>query len=583
MMFLPKAGNRQGRVGFELLGQSYKPSTATVLSAGFWGGLEAEGSAIQDVATSVIARETGNEDQLGFWQSFSEGMNFLLMGALTPDEVDTVESKPLTEDEWKKSEYFREDLTYLPNTTTLSAAITANTRDRKAERDFILQRASGLQSVGGFLSGMVGSMADAKALPANVAAAVAAPFTAGLSVGVRAGVAGTAGVRGLITGATSAGVQAIRATRTTRALAIAAESTVATLPSVITGVQNAPLIQQEYDVGDATLDLLASAGLSVGLQAAGDAVGAAWRRYGRPEQSLDVGVLAAQQVRAGERIDVAPVVRAGVADFTPSRMAPETPVVREVDVGGGIKLWEAALSGEVIRGKTRVEVEAAAREIGLSESLEVAKQSGYSPEAVAQIENLLRAKEVMQPEAIRQRLVESSPEVQAKTQILRQAEAKLEAAKPASRKSAESKVAKARGELEQARARAVEAGEPSIQRARQQLAAREQEVDAAIRAIQTREAAKRMPDFVKRQLDDTPQGQASRAADPNAIEVQRDRVEQVRYDDDAPVKPLEESEMMQLREAAKTDPQIAKYLESVELMKRHPDAVLQYAKCRAGL
>lgn len=583
LSFLPYTDNIRGRTGFELSGQRYKPTTGEVLGAYANATLTGPGSTVQDVAQATIARETGNEDQIGIFQRFSEGANFVTGGLYGLDVPRPAESRTLSEDEWKESPHYREGMSYTPGTTTYSAAIQANIHDREVDNAFYIKRASGIQTVAGVGAGLVSGFLDAKALAAGAVTTAASPLAVGVAVGLRSGVAGTAGVSRLLAGASSIGKATIQATRTRRALDLAVQSTVSTVPMATTGLQNAALTGQEYGLGDAAMDFATGAGVSVGLDYVGAAIGATWRRYARPEQKAQIAEAAARQIAAGEKIDVGPLVRAGVADFTPSRITPEEPTVRKVVGDGPQDLWEAALQNQVFRGKTKTEVEAAAREFSLSESLESVRQAGYDARTVAQIESLLRVKESADPRVIEETIVRATPEVRAAEAKLRQAEEATATVKPKQKKSAEAKVQAARAELQEVEARTRAAVQPEVARQREVLQRRQAEADKAIRDIQSREAAKRLPDYMKRQLDSSPEARAERSADPNMREAQRDRVSEVRYDEEAPTKPLDDAEKMELLEASKTDPQVARFSADAELMARQPEAILKYARCRAGL
>lgn len=592
---------RSGQTGYQLLGNSYRPTTGDVLSAGFRSGLEGEGSAIQDVATSVIAAETGQDT--GVIQEFSNVLNTGLFGLLSPEEV--LVSKPLTEDEWKAGPYFREDLKYTPGMTTRAAAILSNTRDRKVDRDFVISRAEGFaQNAAFWTGGFVGAMADAKNVTVSVAASAATPLiVGGLAAGPKgaAGGAIAAGGVGFLAGAarvvpsllrlSRVGVDVLKTSRAVRVSAVLGEAVVSTVPSVVTGVQNAPIVQQKYDAGDATLDLLASAGLGVAFHGVSEAAGAAWRRYASPNDAIDLGHMVTQQVAAGEKIDVEPLVHQKLADYVPEVASVEfTPrFVQEGGSGKRIRFRaEQDVYGEVLTSRVfndKKAAEADLKEQFLARSVQVAKELGLPPEQLAQLEAVaqIRARvRTFDGEKMATELVDRTPAVTRAKEKLAVAEQKLAEAKPKKQASRQRGVEAARQELEAAR----QAERPLMLQAAQAEKAKLQGLlsvaDNTIRDLQRKSAAARLPQYAKAQLDMSPEGRAARSIDPRAVEVERDRLPASTYNEDAPLPPLEEQAMAELRELAKSEPTVAKYLEGVEQLKKLPDAIIQFAKCKGG-
>lgn len=590
-LFLSHTGSRQGAEEYQQLGRSFTPSTGQVVSAGIQAGFQAEGSTSQDVATSIVAEELGKEDQLGVFQKISQGINWATFGSMTPDEVGTIKSEPLSETDWKASKYYREDLKYEEGMTTLAAGILASTRDRKAERDFIYQQASRAQSVGYFSGALVGSMLDAKALAAGVA-------TAGLSeVAVGTVALGRAGMltADMVRFAPQMGRVAIRSSRALRVGTLAAESAVSTVPSVVTGLQNAPIIQQAYTEEDMALELLASVGLSALFDFGGRALSSTWKRYGRSRDVMEVGQIAHAQVSAGEKIDVAPVVQhyvAGIAPEVHSRGVEPFPgrgdsvaLVRAVtqrirDVGGEVD--EKALAPEIqaieVSGLTDVEYQRALNELVDSRSPDpvvAAKQLGYQPASVSVLEKAVASKRVLAEEERAIRLSDT-PELQAAEYALREAKKALKNAPKRGKAAAQKAVEKARLQLDQAHAANKSAAPAKLE----VLQRRREEIDRTIRDVQHQEATRRMPEYVQKQLDPSREARAERSIDPRAAEVEADRLEPVKYDEAAPVSQPETEKLRKMVEDGVLTEGDVKFADSLDAS---PEAIRQYVKCRAGL
>lgn len=576
--------SRTGRTAFELLGQSYRPTALEVLQAGFQAGFEGPGSAAQDVAAVDIATETGQE--VGLFQRGSAILNSALFGILSEDTQEEP-AQAVTEEEWKASPYFRENLKYQEGMTTRAAEIIANRYDRQQDRDFVLSQSEGvLQSGIGLVGGFAGAMADAKnvAISAAVAAATplvvggvtapAAPLAAGGAAVTVGGLRTLAKFGTTLTRLNSAGIQALKASRTARLSAVLGESVVSTLPQVVTGLQNVELTQEQYTVQDATLDLLASAGLSVGAHKAGEAISAAWRRYSTPDAMTEVAHVALQQIKAGERIDVQPLVASKISDFTPARLSVPEPAVRKMEDGR----WEATIGTEAFIGRTQTEAVASAREAALSDSLTAVREAGYSPEAVAQIEEVLRVKMQRMPEQVEADLLDATPAVRQAREELRVAEQALAGASKNKVKVAERLVNSARERVAAAEAAARPQVQQVLTQNRLTFERQVAEADDRIRDIQRREAARMMPDYAKRQLDNSVEGQAARSIDPKALELVEEGVPPVKFDPDAPPPTPEDARLQAMR----ADPMFAKALEEAEGLDAAPQAAIRYAKCKAG-
>lgn len=124
----------------------FTPSTGQVAGAFVEEVFQGEGSLVQDIAASNIRRQTrrGNE--------------------------------PLTQDEWKTSDDFRQGLTYFQGMTAPAAKTLAGIEDDRENRAFIIGKASGLQKTAGFASAFTLGLFEPKNFAAGM---VANLFTAG--------------------------------------------------------------------------------------------------------------------------------------------------------------------------------------------------------------------------------------------------------------------------------------------------------------------------------------------------------------------------------------------------------------------
>jgi hypothetical protein len=585
--------SRTGRTSFELLGLSYDPTLGEVVSAGFNSALEGPGSAVQDVAAQEISKELGRPDETGIIQGFSTVLNTTLFGALSEDTSQTP-SVSLDEESWKNSQYFRDGIDYQVGMTSRAAEILANRHDRQADRDFVLSQSSGLvEGTAMYVGGFGGAMADAKNVAVSVGVGVATPiiaggFTAPAAPVVGAGAGLLAGTLKVVTRAAptlkrlnSVGLATLRASRRARFTAAMAEATVSTVPQVATGLQNADLLQEQYNADDAALDFIASVGLSAGLWRAGEAVRSAWTRYATPDAMTEVGQLVMRQVEMGERIDVQPLIASKIADFTPSRVDVPEPSIRKLDTA----MWEATSGPDIFIGKTQAEVEAKAREAALSDSIEPLRQAGFSPRALAQIQDALEIKMRRAPEQVEADVIASIPEV-------KKARAELATAEQAFANASKSRLKVAEKLRDSARQRvsaAEEAVRPRVRKiVEENLQVFEKEVaaaDARIREIQVREAARLAPAFAKRQLDMSVEAQAARSIDPEASRIVAEETPNVKFEEDTPPPAADAEAVARLKASlgdTPSDQSLTKALAQLDAMRDIPAAVERFIQCRAG-
>lgn len=272
-------------------GETYQPSLTDSIKAGFAAGLDAPGSLNDDVDSYVINRELGRDPTVLQKVSYTAASAFI-------DEP--AAGQPLSQEDYQNSIYFREDLPYEQGLTTRAAEIRARRHDAENTRNRIFEQSGAIGKAGFFVSSLSGAIADYKNLAAGLATAGA--FTGGA--------------------ATIRSIQAARKATTSlstvgRVGVIAAESTVATLPAAISGLQNVEATHAEYSVGDALLDLGASALFSVSLEAGVPALGRSVRKFVSPSEREQIAKLAATQVANGEPINTQPLVDMLATERTP--------------------------------------------------------------------------------------------------------------------------------------------------------------------------------------------------------------------------------------------------------------------------
>jgi hypothetical protein len=401
--------NPTGPLAFESIGEFYQPTVGEVMSAQYSSSLRGPGSSAADVFALELERELGT-NQTGIIQ---QGSDFLVGGLFRTDDTTQPSGVKISQEEWKESPFFHPAVEYQEGMTTLAAELLKRQAERNEENEFLISQAQGLVKNGlGYAAGFAGGMADAKGAAVGVAAAVATPLVVGGFTAPAAPVVG--GGAGVLTAAArigptlarmnSAGFQVLKQSRKARFAAIGGEAAVSTVPQVITGFQNSSLTQQDYEMVDAMFDFATGAGFALAFQGATEGIAAAWKRYARQDGMVEVAQLAARQIELGEKVDVQPIIQAQLSDFTPSRIELPEPTVRQLPDGQ----WEAALDNQIFVGRTQADVTAQAREIALSESLQPLREMGYSPQALARVEEALRYKTIVEPELQRRQQIEQS-------------------------------------------------------------------------------------------------------------------------------------------------------------------------------
>lgn len=594
-VFTSRTGSRQGLVGALKVSESFSPSLGQSISAGISEGLDAPGSAAQDLIAIKIAEETGRGSDIGVIQRFSQGLNVVLGGLLEPEDTNTGSGVPLTREAWENSSFFREGLEYLEGETELSARLRANLWDRKLERDFIYEK-TGTVGAGAFIGGsFAGAMIDAKNLAVSGAVAAAFPLAAGaVGAGLALRTAKSSVQAARARAGFSSGVNSLRASWAARTATVSGEAAVSTVPSVVTGLQNSELVGQEYTASDAALDLFASVGLSVAFQNVGEAVGQAWKRYAGFREASAVGDLAFAQVSSGEKVDVGPIVAREVSEFTPvfSGESPDAGIrMSQVRTKEGKTTWEARLSdpsgerlGELLAsGTNKKSVAEKARGEFLSQSVKVAEDIGVSGEELAQLKRAVRlseevrsfnkAKEV-------EKIVSKSEKVKSLKQGIKDLEDSLLGKTPEAKEKVGQLLKVERARLREFEAEVQGQALDSVNQRLSQLRAAKIEAEKSVRETQRSVAQKQLSDYAKRQLEPDLESRAARSFDPNAVVAEADRLPEEYPKPEAPIR-VDEAVLQQF---AEDFPDLKEQLEEyLGVLERVPGAVKNFVKCRVGL
>jgi hypothetical protein len=153
------------------LSSRFEPTTGQVLGAAAEEALSGTGTLAQDIDAAKIDYEladSGYGPVSLYQRAFGERS----------------ESRLLTDDEYKKSSFFRDGLKHEPGLNTEIARIRAESYDEKKERDFVLSRATGGQKALAFGAGLLTGVIEPKNLTVGIMASAATlnPLT-GLAVG----------------------------------------------------------------------------------------------------------------------------------------------------------------------------------------------------------------------------------------------------------------------------------------------------------------------------------------------------------------------------------------------------------------
>lgn len=155
------------------------------------------------------------------------------------------EESAISEQEWKEGGSFRQGVTYYPTMTRYSAKVLAEAHDDRTDRQIVMDKASKLQTIGGFGLGFASGIAEPKNLVSGVAAAL---VTGGAGIVIPSlgrmmavnTVRGAAG-RGAIEGIAGAAL---------------------TEPS---NLHSSKIVQGDYDINDSMINLTLGALLGAGI------------------------------------------------------------------------------------------------------------------------------------------------------------------------------------------------------------------------------------------------------------------------------------------------------------------------------
>lgn len=297
------------------LSGAWKPDTGQVA-----------GSMIEGVFTSPTSWEGAQEAEI---IAMTEGRNVPLLAypilgmrnllAAFDPEVESLarinDSKvyadfytPMSQEEWEKSEYYREGVGYHKNMNLAYARVMADRHDRMSRSSMLMANASGWQVTGGFVASLAAGIFE----PVNLAA--------GLGVGAGVGAA----LRGAQTSATLATNSAVQALARGGLARIATEGVIAGVGMEVLAHQIVDITQEEYTLLDSLLNIGASIGVSAGIQGIGAV-------YGRMKMSNQLAPADALNILHGAMLDgkdpVALVhsLQAHMSADTPYRFSTLTP------------------------------------------------------------------------------------------------------------------------------------------------------------------------------------------------------------------------------------------------------------------
>jgi GNAT superfamily N-acetyltransferase len=158
---------------------------------------------------------------------------------------DEKRNAPITQEDWKASENYREGLTFHPTMTEYSAKTLAEIKDDRDNRQLIMDKASKLQTVAGFGVGFLSGLAEPKNLVSGVAAALV-----------------TGGVGAVVPSiGRMIGVNSVRAAATRGA----AEGVVGAAITEPSNIESSKIVQGDYTMADSMLNLALGSVLGAGL------------------------------------------------------------------------------------------------------------------------------------------------------------------------------------------------------------------------------------------------------------------------------------------------------------------------------
>lgn len=206
-----------------------KPTTGDVVSAFVEETFQGEGSLSQDLRATEI------------------------------EQADKRGISPLTQEEWKSSDYHRPGLSYYEGMTEQAARILSEVEDDRNDRNLIIAKSSTWQKAVGFGAAFLAGIPEPKNLASGIAAA-------GLTAGIGGGLAALAGT-------------SVRAARVLKmannigkykklAAVGAAEGAVATAITEPSNRESSKIVQGDYTLADSLLNFTLSTVLGAGLHAA---------------------------------------------------------------------------------------------------------------------------------------------------------------------------------------------------------------------------------------------------------------------------------------------------------------------------
>lgn len=573
-------------------GFEQETGVSDALKAGFGAGFKGEGSYQEDLAAYEVSRELGVEPT--FLQKSAALINDL--NPFAEDDV-VAPSQPLSKEDYEQSDFFREDLDYLDGMTERAARIRAEQYDARTIRNRVYAQQSGvLGKATFFASALAGGVADIKGLIAGAAAGAAVG-------GVLGGGAATAGR--VVNKAT----KVWQVTRGGKAAIIAAEASLGAVPQIVGGLQNEAVLQTDYTIGDAFVDLAAASVVSVGLHLGGKGVARAYRYATTPKQKAEVVNTMSAQIANREPVDVAPIMEAQMSERVPTLTTVEaeaTPTVRtEAKTGDYLASFQnerGLLSGVSGRGKTPDEAIENLRTLYEDGDVEaLSKMTGVPANRLQQVREAEQVDRLSKDFDEAKYVEENAERFGVDPKRLAELEAKvteaqkrLKEAEQASKKAPSN--ANVKRELTNAKIASTKAKnaadaykrekyEPAVQEAqvvRQQLDQQAQQAKQVVRDTQSAEASAKLKEYADRQLSEQPpQDDFDQAVEEYvATAAERKDADLFTYANEA--RALLE-EVAQSETASKqTKRAVERDLQNIDQMRLRAKELLKYIKCRGG-
>ncbi len=212
----------------------------------FMGTPEPEASPFGRASGLFAARPTTGEVIGAFVEETFAGEGSLAQDIQASNvEKQERRGKRLSEDEWKTSDSFRQGLIYHDTMTESSAKTLADIQDDRQERQLVMSKATGLQTVAGFGVGFLSGVVEPKNLLSGVAAA-------------------------LITGGAGIIIPSIGRTiavNTVRGAVVrgGAEGVVAAALTEPSNIESSKIVQGDYTMADSILNITLGAILGAGI------------------------------------------------------------------------------------------------------------------------------------------------------------------------------------------------------------------------------------------------------------------------------------------------------------------------------